>query len=377
MEKIEFRSNPTPTLGVEIELALADRRTGALVSVAPRILERISQSRAPFVKPELMQCYLEINTDICRTAGEAREDLAASLREADAVAESLGVGLYWSASHPFSLWEEQEPTQSERYLQLLELLQDVGRQLVAFGLHVHVGVDSGDKAVMICDRILRHLPWLLALSCNSPWWNARVSGLLSHRSKIMEALPTSGPPPLMRNWSEYVWLVRHLQETGFIHSIRDIWWLVRPHHNFGTVEVRVCDIPGSLEDVAALTALIHCLVCALSDEIDEGAYQHDCHPLLVRQNLWRAARFGLDAELIDAFTHEPQPVRDTVRRMIERLGAKAEELDCAAELADAERLTRGPTWAERQLALLEQTGDPAETVRRMLGGRAWAADVVR
>ena len=167
------------------------------------------------------------------------------------------------------------------------MLQDMGRQLVTFGLHVHVGVDSGDKAVMICDRIMRHLPTLLALSCNSPWWDNRVTGLHSHRSKIMESLPTAGLPPLMRNWSEYVWLVNHLIETGFITTIRDIWWDVRPHHNFGTVEVRVCDMPGSLDDVLAITALIQCLVYGLSEEIDGGTYQHDHHPMMVRQNKWR------------------------------------------------------------------------------------------
>lgn len=364
---MHFHSNPEPTLGVEIELALVDRISGALVSAAPQLLERIPATIADSVKPELMQSYIEINTGVCKTAAEVGVDLAGKLEQVNAQAQALGVGLYWTGSHPFSLWEEQEPTQADRYLQLLDMLEDVGRQLVTFGLHVHVGVDSGDKAVMICDRILRHLPCLLALSCNSPWWNNRVSGLLSHRSKIMEGLPTSGPPPLMRNWSEYVWLVRHLEDTGFIHSIRDIWWLVRPHHNFGTVEVRVCDIPGSLEDVVALTALIHCLVTALSDEIDRGTYQHDCHPMLVRQNLWRAERYGLDAALIDPFTHEPQPVRDTARRLLSQLESKAAELHCERELADVERLIQGPTWAERQLALLRETGDPAETVRRMIG----------
>lgn len=367
MGKIEFQSNPRPTLGVEIELALVSRTSGALVSAAPDILERIPATAADSVKPELMQSYIEINTGVCDTVADAGRDLESKLDVVEKVAAGLGVGLYWTGSHPFSLWEEQEPTQAQRYLRLLDMLEDVGRQLVTFGLHVHVGVDSGDKAVMICDRILRHLPWLLALSCNSPWWNNRVSGLLSHRSKIMEGLPTSGPPPLMRNWSEYVWLVRHLEDTGFIHSIRDIWWLVRPHHNFGTVEVRVCDIPGSLEDVVALTALIHCLVTALSDEIEDGTYQHDCHPMLVRQNLWRAERYGLDAALIDPFTHEAQPVREVARKLVRRLEPKARELRCEAELADVERLIQGPTWAERQLALLKETGDPAEVVRRMIG----------
>jgi carboxylate-amine ligase len=223
---------------------------------------------------------------------------------------------------------------------------------------------------MICERILRRLPLLLAMSCNSPWWNNRVTGLLSHRSKIMEGLPTSGIPPLMRNWSEYVWLMNHLEETGFIRSARDIWWIVRPHSSFGTVEVRVCDMPGSLDDVMALTALVQTLVIALSKEIDEGTYQHDCHPMLVRQNLWRAARFGLDAELVDALTHEPISARRLALGLVERLREHAETAGCADELAGIKALAAKPTWAERQLAILNQTQDPAEVVRRMVSAGA-------
>jgi carboxylate-amine ligase len=226
-----------------------------------------------------------------------------------------------------------------------------------------VGVDSGDKAVMICDRIMRHLPTLLAVSANSPWWENRVSGLRSHRAKIMEGLPTAGLPPLMRNWSEYVWLVRHLVETGFISTIREIWWDVRPHHNFGTVEVRMCDIPGNLEDSLALAALIQCLVKALSDEIDRGTYQHDCHPMMVRQNKWRACRYGLDAELIDPLTFEPHSVRSTVAWMAETLKPIAVELECANWLDRLLALSKGECWANRQLDVLSKTGSAAEVVR--------------
>jgi carboxylate-amine ligase len=248
---------------------------------------------------------------------------------------------------------------------MLQILQDMGRQLVTFGLHVHVGVDSGDKAVMICNRIQRHLPTLLALSCNSPWWNNRATGLQSHRSKIMESLPTAGLPPLMRNWSEYSWLVNHLVKTGFIHTIRDIWWDVRPHHNFGTVEVRVCDMPGCLEDCLALAALVQCLVVALSEQIDEGTYQHDHHPMMVRQNKWRAARYGLDAELVDSDTFALHPAREVAARLIALLGPVARDLGCANYLERAAALAAGPTWAERQLGLWKDADDPREVVRRM------------
>lgn len=364
MSVMRFQASRKPTLGVEIELALVDLATGALTSGAPKILVALPPEAEGKVKPELMQCYIEINSDVAHAVDQVEADLRGKLAVLEPVADDLGIGLYWTGTHPFSRWEDQVPTEKKRYLKLLETLQDMGRQLVTFGLHVHVGVDSGDKAVMICERIMRQLPLLLALSANSPWWNDRRSGLLSHRSKIMEGLPTAGLPPMMRNWSEYVWLVTHLEETGFIHSIRDIWWMVRPHHNFGTVEVRVCDMPGSLEDVLAITALIQSLVCTLSDEIDEGTYQHDCHPMLVRQNLWRAARFGLDAELIHETTHEAIAVRRSVIELVDALAPKAAELGCSSHLNRVLSMAAGRTWAERQSDAYAAATDRVEYVRR-------------
>jgi len=363
METIEFTSNAEPTLGVEIELGLVDGETMALSNSITEVLERIPERFAGNIKPELMQSYVEINTGVCRTVDEAYVDLREKLLALQEVTDSLGLRLYWSGTHPFSRWRDQQVTRNDRYLGLVESLQDMARQLVCFGLHVHVAVDSGDKAVMICDRIMRHLPVLLALSANSPWWENRVSGLRSHRAKIMEGLPTAGLPPLMRNWSEYVWLVRHLVETGFISTIREIWWDVRPHHNFGTVEVRMCDVPGNLEDSLALAALIQCLVKALSDEIDRGTYQHDCHPMMVRQNKWRACRYGLDAELIDPLTFEPHCVRDTVAWMVETLRPISIDLECSPWLDRVVALSQGKSWAARQLDVLAERGSPEEVVR--------------
>src|SRR5690606_2186644 len=281
---------------------LVDADSMELRSRIKEVLSGVPSDLEEQIKPELMQCYLEINTHVCKSVDEVGEDLARKLRLVQDLAAGCGCQLFWAATHPFSHWAKQQITPNERYLNLVELLQDMARRLVTFGLHVHVGVDSGDKAIMICDRILRHLPILLALSSNSPFWNGRPTGLHSQRSKVMENLPTAGLPPLMRNWSEYVWLTNHLISTGFINTVREIWWDVRPHHNFGTVEVRICDMPGSLDDVLALTALIQCLIVHLSREIDEGAYQHDCHPMMVRQNKWRASRFGTQARLVNAYT---------------------------------------------------------------------------
>lgn len=365
MKKLEFTRNTEPTLGVELELGLVDERSMALTSAIQDVLKRVPASFAESIKPEIMQCYLEINSGVCRSVGEAREDLRRKVELVEGIADELGLRLLWSATHPFSRWSEQSVTPNVRYLQLVELLQDMARQMVTFGLHVHVGVDSGDKAVMICDRILQYLPMLLALTCNSPCWDGRVTGLQSSRSKIMEGLPTAGLPYPMRNWSEYTWLINHLIETGFIHTIREIWWDVRPHHNFGTVEVRVCDMPGNLQDVAAITALIQCLVKALSDEIDEGCWRHESHPMMVRQNKWRACRYGLRAHLVNPATHQAQSVQEVTEKLVRRLWNTAEELGCQEELHHILGMVSDQSGSDRQLRLLEETGEPREMVRRM------------
>jgi glutamate---cysteine ligase / carboxylate-amine ligase len=371
MAKIDFHRNERPTVGVELELGLVDAKTMALSSAYGLLSARLTADGhqtedSDVFKPELMQCVIEINTGVCDTIAEADRDLRGKIAIVEAACDALGLRLWWGATHPFSTWLEQRITPDDRYLQLVNLLQEMARRLVTFGMHVHVGVDSGDKAVMICDRIMRHLPTLLALSVSSPFWEGRKTGLQSHRSKVMEGLPTAGLPTLMRNWSEYVWLVNHMIDTGFINTIREIWWDVRPHHNFGTVEVRVCDMPGNLQDTLGLAALVQCLVKAVSDEIDNGTYQHDSHPMMVQQNKWRAARFGNQARLVDTDTYRAAPVAQTVERLIELLQRTAAELQCESYLQHCLIMARNPSAAQRQLDLMDETKDPREVVRRLV-----------
>jgi carboxylate-amine ligase len=337
-----------------------------LSSAASRILTEIPRELESSIKPELLRCYIELNTNVCADVAAVEADLKSKLEVVREIASRHGLSLFWSGTHPFSRWQDQEVTPNERYFSLIDLLQETARRLVTFGLHVHIGVDSGDKAIMICDRILQHLPTLLALSVNSPFWQGRNTGLHSQRSKIMETLPTAGLPPLMRNWSEYSWLVNHMVETGFIKTIREIWWDVRPHHNFGTVEVRICDMPPSLKDVLGLTALIQCLVFDLSEEIDRGTYQFDCHPFLIRQNKWRACRYGMEAKLVDPATHDAVETRRVVDNLLDRLGPRAEELGCARYIEIVREIVDGPTGSVRQLRIFGETHDLAQVVRRMV-----------
>ena len=366
MSKVVFTSNDSPTLGIELEFGLVDAKTMPLSNSIQQVLDQLPRDEVAYFKPELMQSCIEINTKICNTVGEAEIDLRQKIEMVQRVIEPMGLHLWWGATHPFSLWQDQKITPDDRYAMLVSLLQDMARRLVTFGLHIHVGVDSGDKAVMICDRMMQHLPMLLALSCSSPFWDNRKTGLQSYRSKIMEGLPTAGLPTLMRNWSEYVWLVNHMVSTGFINTIREIWWDIRPHHNFGTVEVRVCDMPGNLDDAMSIAALTQCLIKALSDDIDNGAYQHDCHPMMVRQNKWRACRFGTAAQLVNSYSYEAQPVSKIVEDMIERLRPAGEELGCLDYLERNQALVAVGTAADRQLQIMQETGDPAEVVRQMI-----------
>lgn len=373
MSTLEFTRNEEPTIGVELELQLVDAETFELSNSIEDVLAQVPEEHANSVKPELMQSYLEINTGICRTVREAGDDLRQKLEAVENITESLGLKLLWTGTHPFSSWRDQQITVNERYDRLVELMQDVARRLVTFGLHVHIGVDTGDKAILVGERMLRHLPLLLALSVNSPFWEGRNTGLMSNRCTIMDMLPTAGLPHLMRNWSEYIWLVNHLVDTGFINTIREIWWDIRPHNNFGTVEVRICDVPPGLDQVLALTALIQCLVTAISDEIEEGTYLSDSHPMMVQQNKWRAARFGSDARLVSSQDYRQYSVQHLVDFLIELLKPQAEKLGCLEELQHVSDLP-GATGADQQLGIYYETGSRREVVRQMLEKNSWRED---
>lgn len=361
-----FKGNATHSLGVELELQLVDRETGALSNSIQEILARVPEKWVNHIKPEFMQSYAEIITGVCQNVKEVEEDLTEKLDWAQKTADDMGLCFVWAGTHPFSRWEHQKVTPGERYQWLLSAMQDIARRMLVFGLHVHVGVDSGDKAIHLCDRLLRHIPTLLALSSNSPYWCGRDTGMESYRSKIIEALPTAGLPQPMRNWSEYVWLIDHLINTRFISSNREIWWDLRPHGGFGTIEMRVFDMPLNLTHTLGMVALTQALVATLSNQLDHGAYQFDSHPMIARQNKWQAARYGMEAQMVDFDAMQAVPAKTIATRLMEMVSPQAEKLGCLKELHYLDDILANGTGAARQRKVFEQTGDLREVVKFLM-----------
>lgn len=375
MSELRFRGNRRPTLGVEIELQIVDARTMELKSGIGAILADLPTSLCEFVKPEFLQCYVEINTGVCRTVDDLEADLAPKVRAVERIADRHGLRLAWAATHPFSGWREQEITPDDRYYKLAELLRETVVRPVTFGLHVHVGVESGDRAIQISHRLQRELPILLAISANSPFWHGRDTGHQSHRIEVLEGIPTGGLMPPLHSWSEYLELLDRMQIAGFVESHREFWWDVRPSAENGTIEVRICDMPTDLPDVLGLSAMIQCLVQWHSDRLDHEDHESDDpHPMMLRSNRWRAARFGLEARLVGLDTMEPTPARHAAEAMIRRLEPVADRLGCRRSLAQALQMTVRPTGADRQLELYRETGDLVEMVRRMSGRSRLSAE---
>ncbi|MCH8823699.1 MAG: YbdK family carboxylate-amine ligase [Planctomycetes bacterium] len=362
----QFNGNKSHTLGVEIELQIVDSKTLALSNSVQQILDRVPQKWVDKIKTELMQNCCEINTDVCESIKQVEPDLSEKLKWTQLTANEIGLKLVWGGTHPFSSWQEQKYSTGNRYDWLSKAMRDISRRVVVFGLHVHVGVDSGDKAIQLCDRLLRHIPSLLALSANSPMFNSRDTGLASYRSNILDSLPTAGLPVQMRNWSEYVWLVDHLCTTGFIKSIREIWWDVRPHHEFGTVELRIMDMPMNMKHLLGLVALTQCLVAAISQQIDKGAYLYDCHPMIAKQNKWHASRYGMDAMFVDPDTMQAVPARQTVHRLMQRCIPFAEKLGCEQELKGLNDILDNGTGARLQREVFEKTQDMRQVVEFLI-----------
>ena len=354
--KIPFHSSPSSSLGVEWELQLVDRETRQLTSGATEILAELSpDGEHPTAKAELLQSTIEVITGVCTTVPEAMADLAGTIAQVTALAEPRGLGLMCAGSHPITDWQSQQISDNPRYVKLIEDMQWLARRMQIFGVHVHVGVRSPDKAVAMVNALSSYIPHFLALSASSPYWVGSDTGLASSRSKVFEGLPTAGLPHQLNDWAQFEQYMETLIKTGTIDSIKEVWWDVRPHPTYGTVELRICDGLPTIAEVSMVAALSQCLVDTFDREIDKGYTLPTPRRWVVQENKWRAARYGLDASIIVG-QDSVQPVRDALRELVQDMRSTAERLGCSAELDLVEQVLEGGASYQRQRAVAAASG---------------------
>jgi len=356
---IDFTPSVRTSLGVEWELELVDLDTRELTGASDAILTAISaegDGEHPKAKHELLQSCIEVITGVCQTVAEAKADLAGTVAEVAAPAAERNIGLMCSGTHPITDWATQRVTDDPRYLSLMERNQWMARQLQIFGVHVHCGIRAPEKAIPIVNALLAYLPHFLALSASSPYWIGSDTGLASYRSKVFEALPTAGLPYQLSGWDAFEKYMDALISSHAIESIREVWWDIRPHPRFGTVELRICDGLPSLDEIGCVAALAQCLVDRFDRQLDNGYTLPEPRPWLVRENKWRAARYGMDAEIVIDNSGNVQPVTTAITDLIDDLLPTARRLDCAAELESIPKLIERGASYQRQRAVAGANG---------------------
>ncbi|AXB43901.1 glutamate--cysteine ligase [Amycolatopsis albispora] len=355
--RIDFQPSRRSTVGAEWELALVDRRSGELTSVAQRLLDAVCPpggAEHPKIKQELLLNTIEIITGVCDTVAEVAEDLAASLDELRVHTDPLGVELFSAGTHPFSTWYQQKVTDKERYAKLIDRTQWWGRQMLIYGVHVHIGLDHRDKVLPVLNALLNYAPHLQALSASSPYWGGEDTGYASNRALMFQQLPTAGLPFQFTEWGELESYVDDMFVTGVIDHFSEIRWDIRPAPHFGTIEMRVCDGVPTLEEVAAIAAFTQCLVDDFSTRLDQGETLPTMPPWHVQENKWRAARYGMDAIIILDAAGNERLVTEDLDVVLERLEPVAKQLDCLRELRGVETILRHGASYQRQRAVARE-----------------------
>jgi carboxylate-amine ligase len=325
----KFGATDPFTLGVEEEYMLLDPTTFDLVQHVDTVLTAVREGEfVERIGPELMQSVLEISTPVCHTAADVDTELRRLRMYVTEIAREEGLRVGSAGTHPFSLFERQRITARDRYRNLVDQLQYVARRELIFGLHIHCAVDDPDKAVAVIGALLVHLPELLALSANSPFWRGEITGLASSRQMVFAAFPRSGPPPRFRDYADYAEVVGQLEKTGCIADYTHIWWDIRPHPRFGTIEMRVMDAITRVEDTVALAAYVQALVKYYSERYDADGKLATYHRILTTENKWLAARYGLEAPVMDLWTGRRNrvPVAQLIRRTLREIEPHAREL---------------------------------------------------
>ena len=364
--EIPFGTSRRSNIGLEWELACVDHSSGELTPAAPQIFEVLNPTHDdgfPQVTAELLTNTVEIVSGPHDRVSDAVGDLRSMVSRVREVAEPLGVDLMCSGTHPFSQWFQQHVTpDNDRYATLIDRTRWWGRQMMIWGVHMHVGVDDREKVLPIVNGLLAYYPHFQALSASSPFWVGEATGYASNRALMFQQLPTAGLPPQLGAWANYEEIVAEMTHVGVIDDHSELRWDVRPSPKWGTIELRFCDGMSTVEEVGALTALAQCLVEDMSTRIDEGEQIPMMQPWYVRENKWRAARYGLDAIIIQDAAGNERLVTEDLAELLERLAPVAERLDCVEELAGVTRIMEAGAGYQRQLATAQANGGSLKAV---------------
>ena len=363
-----FGASEPFTLGVEEEYMLLDPETFDLVQHVDTVLTAAMDGEFDErVGPELMQSVLEISTPVCKTAGAIEDELRKLRAHVTRAARTHNLRVGSAGTHPFSLFERQRITARDRYRNLVDQLQYVARRELIFGCHVHVAVDDPEKAIQVINALLVHLSELLALSASSPFWRGEPTGLSSSRQMVFAAFPRSGPPPRFSGYDDYAEVVGQLEKTGCIADYTHIWWDVRPHPRLGTIEVRVMDAITHVEETVAITAYVQGLVKYYSELYDAGKEIPSYHRILVTENKWLGARYGLEAPVMDLATGRRNrvPIAQLIRRTLRDIEPHARELGSDRELEGIRDILARGNGSDRQLRIFNANRDIVEVTREI------------
>jgi glutamate---cysteine ligase / carboxylate-amine ligase len=361
-----FRGPPY-TIGIEEELMILDAQSLELVNAIESLIE---PSESGEIKPELMESVLEISTDPCETVDEASQQLRALRAQVTQTASSKGMAIGAAGTHPFAMWEDQRIVARPRYRDLISALRFVARQELIFGVHVHVGIDDPDKAIHVANGMRVHMPVLLALSANSPFWRADATGLASTRTPIFRAFPRVGIPPTYENWEDYERRIDFMINARVIEDYTYLWHDVRPHPNFGTVEVRVMDSQTRVEHTVGLAAFVQALIKELAEHFEAGEKLSRYPYEMLDENKWLAARHGLEGELVDLPSFERIGTRALARRLLDRMREHAQDLGSVGELEAVEDLLERGNGAARQVVVYEANHDLREVMAEIVAASA-------
>ena len=354
------------TLGIEEEFAIIDPETRELRSHIQEILEGGKVTLKEQIKPEMHQSVVELGTEICQSVVDARVHVIELRTKLAELAGGSGLKIASVGTHPFSHWRDQLITQGERYQEIVKDMQQLARANLIFGLHVHVGIPDRHSAIHVMNQARYFLPHIYALSANSPFWVGQDTGLKGYRLKVFERFPRTGIPDAFESLSEYEDYCKLLVKTGCVDNAKKIWWDIRLHPFFETLEVRVCDAQSRADDTLAIAALIQAVISKLYKLLRQNISFRVYRRRLLDENRWRASRYGIDGKLIDFGRETEVEARSLLNELLEFVSTEVNELDAQKEMAHIERIIREGTGADRQLAAWERTHDMKAVVDQIV-----------